>query len=94
MADRLTDEQIAEIRSKHEAKTPSPFFAMDYLAHRRSDMSILLDELDAIKSELAALRQVSAELCADCGWAMKFPGEPCRNCECARLEKETTNAPR
>ena len=29
---------------------------------------------------IAELEQVSAMVCERCGWAMKFPGEECRNC--------------
>ena len=35
---------------------------------------------------LCMLKQVSGELCDKCGWAMRFPQEPCR-CE---LEAENT----
>jgi ribosomal protein L40E len=44
---------------------------------------------------IAELEQVSAMVCERCGWAMKFPGEECRNCayekqsvRIAELEKE------
>jgi len=37
-------------------------------------------ELAATKTELAHVVQVSGVLCEKCGWAMKFPDEPCR-CE-------------
>jgi hypothetical protein len=56
------------------------------LAHIRTDdnylpdLRALLDEVERLKNDLAMARQVSGELCEACGWAMKFPGEPCR-CE-------------
>jgi ribosomal protein L32 len=34
----------------------------------------------------AMLEQVSAETCEECGWAMQFPGEECRNCGYYRLQ--------
>jgi len=37
-------------------------------------------EVERLKQSLAMSEQVSGVLCDDCGWAMKFPGEPCR-CE-------------
>jgi hypothetical protein len=37
-------------------------------------------KVSQIKFERDLLYQVSGELCDDCGWAMKFPDEPCR-CE-------------
>lgn len=119
MADRLTDDQIAVIRARHEAATPGPWrfcyygFNADYrdgdvrancqppnivsdaserdgvfIAHARQDIPALLAHAAALEAEVAGLRQVSAELCEACGWAMRFPCEPCRNCECARLEAE------
>jgi hypothetical protein len=38
----------------------------------------LLNEVERLTNDLAMARQVSGELCEACGWAMKFPGEPCR----------------
>ena len=39
---------------------------------------------------LCLLIQVSGELCDKCGWAMKFPNEPCR-CELVeQLERKNT----
>jgi hypothetical protein len=43
-----------------------------------------IDFMRELERENARLRQVSGELCEECGWAMKFPGEPCR-CD---LERE------
>jgi hypothetical protein len=37
-----------------------------------------------LERELAEAKQIMGELCDDCGWAMRFPGQPCR-CE---LERE------
>jgi hypothetical protein len=44
------------------------------------DVIPLLAEVERLTNDLAMARQVSGELCEACGWAMKFPGEPCR-CE-------------
>lgn len=33
---------------------------------------------------LCLLKQVSGELCDKCGWAMRFPSEPCR-CELVEM---------
>lgn len=128
MGERLTDEQIAEIRARHAAvpdgdwrtfrdgdplacndnnvlietddeEWPGVLLSMnsyfspceptlEFVAHSKRDVDSLLSEVFALKAEVASLRQVSAELCEDCGWAMRFPGEECRNCECARLEVE------
>lgn len=40
------------------------------------------EAIDRLNAELAMARQVSGVLCEKCGWAMKFPGDPCR-CELA-----------
>jgi len=37
-------------------------------------------EVERLTQSLAMAEQVSGVLCDDCGWAMKFPNEPCR-CE-------------
>lgn len=34
----------------------------------------------ALREERNLLDQTSALLCDECGWRMKFPGEPCKNC--------------
>jgi hypothetical protein len=49
-------------------------------AHVPTDLRALLDEVERLTNALAMAVQVSGELCEKCGWAMKFPGEPCR-CE-------------
>ncbi len=36
-------------------------------------------------NEIAVLEAVSADLCDECGWAMKFP-DGCVNCKCALLQ--------
>jgi len=43
-----------------------------------------IDAHGAAVIELAAVKQTMGELCESCGWAMRFPGQPCR-CE---LERE------
>jgi hypothetical protein len=50
------------------------------IAILRTQLSAAQAELAATKTELAHVVQVSGVLCEKCGWAMKFPDEPCR-CE-------------
>ena len=40
----------------------------------------LVKQNEQLKQKILTLEQVSGTLCDKCGWAMKFPGEPCR-CE-------------
>jgi FtsZ-binding cell division protein ZapB len=47
-----------------------------------------IDAHGAAFVELAAVKQTMGELCESCGWAMRFPGQPCR-CE---LERELVAA--
>jgi ribosomal protein L32 len=35
---------------------------------------------ERLQQRVFELEQVSADVCEKCGWAMKFPDEPCRNC--------------
>lgn len=44
-------------------------------------------ETSELRQKLASVEQVSGELCEKCGWAMKFPAEPCR-CELERENAE------
>jgi len=48
----------------------------------------LADRVVRAENELAAAKQIMGELCESCGWAMRFPGQPCR-CE---LERELAEA--
>ncbi len=52
-----------------------------------TDLRALLAEVERLTNDLAMARQVSGELCEACGWAMKFPGEPCR-CEMVKWRDE------
>lgn len=73
----MTKEQLDAIRARHN----------DGFAPRMQDAALLLDEVERLTNDLAMARQVSGELCEACGWAMKFPGEPCR-CELlAKVER-------
>jgi hypothetical protein len=45
------------------------------------------DYIEELERENAGLKQISGELCELCGWAMKFPDQPCR-CE---LERENAS---
>jgi len=47
-----------------------------------------LDFARQLERELAAAKQIMGELCESCGWAMRFPDQPCR-CE---LERELAEA--
>jgi len=44
-------------------------------------------EVKRLTQALAMANQVSGVLCDDCGWAMKFPNEPCR-CEVVKQRDE------
>jgi hypothetical protein len=44
----------------------------------------LRETCEQLERELAAAKQIMGELCESCGWAMRFPDQPCR-CE---LERE------
>jgi hypothetical protein len=57
------------------------------MSHAPTDLRALLDEVERLTNDLAMARQVSGELCEACGWAMKFPGEPCR-CELVKWRDE------
>jgi hypothetical protein len=60
---------------------PITFRMMPGSAHELLDaLESAQAELAATKTELAHVVQVSGVLCEKCGWAMKFPDEPCR-CE-------------
>jgi hypothetical protein len=50
------------------------------------DLKDVWDDLAELEDKLAMARQVSGELCDKCGWAMKFPNEPCR---CELVEENT-----
>jgi hypothetical protein len=41
------------------------------------EQALLIKKLER---ELAAANQIMGELCESCGWAMRFPDQPCR-CE-------------
>ena len=58
-----------------------------FIQHAPSDLRALMDEVERLTNDLAMARQVSGELCEACGWAMKFPGEPCR-CELLKWRDE------
>jgi hypothetical protein len=59
----------------------------EVIANAPTDLRALLDEVERLKNDLAMARQVSGEFCEACGWAMKFPGEPCR-CELVKWRDE------
>jgi ribosomal protein L40E len=51
------------------------------LPDNKEVVAYLVAEVERLEERVAELEQVSAEVCDKCGWAMKFPGENCRNCE-------------
>ena len=55
----------------------------EFISEARGDILFLVDEVERLTLALALAEQVSGVLCDDCGWAMKFPDEPCR-CEVVR----------
>lgn len=73
------------IRNHSESGQPCGFEPCE--AYKR-----LEEENAALRQERDALIQVSADVCPDCGWAMKFPDEPCRNCEVVALRKVVEKA--
>ena len=77
----MTPDQLSAIRARLDGGL-QPLLSQGYA---------LLDEVERLKNDLAMARQVSGELCEACGWAMKFPGEPCR-CELlAKVERLTSD---
>jgi hypothetical protein len=61
-----------------------------FIASAADDIGVLLAEVERLTNDLAMARQVSGELCEKCGWAMKFPGEPCRCALLDEVERLTT----
>ena len=50
-----------------------------------------ITKCEQLKQKMLTLEQVSGTLCDKCGWAMKFPGEPCR-CELQKQVDMLRNA--
>jgi hypothetical protein len=63
-------------------------WSQDLVSNLEHERAKARAEVERLKQELAMAQQVSGELCDECGWAMKFPGEPCR----CKLEKERDEA--
>ena len=82
----MTPSQLSAIRARLDAATPGAW-SVAFVTLTAPDLRALLDEVERLKNDLAMARQVSGELCQACGWAMKFPGEPCR-CELLRWRDE------
>jgi hypothetical protein len=80
----MTKKQLDVIRDRVETAHRNPGCCSTRVAN---DLRILLDEVARPTNDLAMARQVSGELCEACGWAMKFPGEPCR-CETVKWRDE------
>ena len=64
----MTREQLDAIRVQYATEPPHQI------------VRALLAEVERLRDAHAMAVQVSGELCEKCGWAMKFPEEPCR-CE-------------
>jgi len=45
-------------------------------------------KIEQLERELAAANQIMGELCDSCGWAMRFPDQPCH----CQLERELAEA--
>jgi hypothetical protein len=58
------------------------------IAQRHSRYKQASQRIEQLERELAAANQIMGELCESCGWAMRFPDQPCR-CE---LERELAEA--
>lgn len=67
---------------------------LDLIAHdlNTSMLDDIIVEVRTLAQDRDELEQTSAELCERCGWRMKFPNEPCRNCECEDLRARLTAA--
>jgi hypothetical protein len=86
----MTPDQLSAIRARLDA-VPRVLRSSVFVDIEVNDLRALLDEVERLTNDLAMARQVSGELCEKCGWAMKFPGEPCR-CELlAQVERLTVD---
>lgn len=57
------------------------------LTEARKALDVVIAEVARLQEENASLVQTSADLCLDCGWRMKFPGEGCQKCQVDRLKQ-------
>jgi len=79
----MTREQLDAIRARVERSTMperEEWRYEDLSQIAWEDVPALLAEVERLRDAHAMAVQVSGELCEKCGWAMKFPDEPCR-CE-------------
>ena len=86
----MTREQLDAIRARLDEVPFLPFEAT-LVFQLCANVRALLDEVERLRDAHAMVVQVSGELCEKCGWAMKFPEEPCRCellAEVARLTAE------
>jgi hypothetical protein len=82
----IVRDRVTFLRSKGEPTALHEFAeALD-----KTIAAALSARVSELEDKLAQAEQVSGEYCEKCGWAMKFPGQPCR-CELeaqnARLRK-------
>jgi hypothetical protein len=91
----MTKQELDEIRKKLADEPRVGYVSADRFGNlitcTRENMAVtLLAEVDRLQNELAVAIQVSGELCDKCGWAMKFPSEPCR-CELLQALTDIVN---
>jgi len=82
---KATAQRLADRVVRQESELAEANYQVEkYAAEARQ----AIDAYEAAFVELAAVKQTIGELCESCGWAMRFPGQPCR-CE---LERELAAA--
>jgi DNA repair exonuclease SbcCD ATPase subunit len=81
---KATAQRLADRVVRQESELAEANYQVEkYAAEARQ----AIDAYEAAFVELAAVKQTIGELCESCGWAMRFPGQPCR-CE---LERDLAN---
>jgi ketopantoate reductase len=70
----MTDNSLAAVKGGTMSNTPRTDKAAN------ESISAVYEESKKLERELAAANQIMGELCESCGWAMRFPDQPCR-CE-------------
>lgn len=72
------------IKAPQRGQATVPGYMYDSLC---AELTVKDAEITRLKAKIDEMDQVMGLVCQDCGWAMKFPDEPCQNCECAKLRK-------
>lgn len=92
--DRRFDRETKCMKERDEARLQLMDAAVEALkadkalTQLRNERDEARAEVERLTQSLAMAEQVSGVLCDACGWAMKFPGEPCR-CEIVKQLDET-----